>query len=217
MIKYKNNDSSMRKPNLTWMLIFADLISLLLVFLIMIYTLNHEKIDRWDEAAKSLTKNFRQEDKIVLDSRIDKLPSQSTNPATALNYLCQVLINKINSVESEDNIETHCNESNIVIIDKNLFFPDGYISPHRGSSLKQIVDLLNIIDHSVLLETTAYTEEIIYPVFAGSYGLAQARALDLAKTLRENGLNIELYFSGIVGHNYNKNKKNNAKFIIRDL
>lgn len=201
-----------------WLITYADLITLLLVFFIILYAMSKIDKEKFDSIAETLKYQYKKQDSIIQTLRTDfENTRENMQNATAENInqdsvIDQTLeIDQTNSLSIFKKIEKYINENNIssvislsqtkngirVIVDGPYLFdlgkadlrPEAYgLLDHLSSVLLNINQIIYVEGHTDNLKVNQTS------IFRDNWGLSTARALSVVRYLINNrGLDPNLF------------------------
>ncbi|PIR37862.1 MAG: hypothetical protein COV35_08005 [Alphaproteobacteria bacterium CG11_big_fil_rev_8_21_14_0_20_39_49] len=176
--------------NDSWMMTFADLLSLLLVFFIMIYATTSIKKGQWDKLRQSMGESFKAaktvEKKLVTNLHATKI---TINKGTDIDYLEAVIESKIKDdafLKNNIKLEKDANSLIIKINGPNLFEGNSPVLTEDSRVMLFIIgDALQRVKNSI--EIFGYINEDDESKQTDSFKLALSRAVQLASNMREAG------------------------------
>ena len=182
---YKYSDSG----NDRWMMTFADLLSLLLVFFILIYATTSIKKGQWDKLKETMGESFKPtkviEKKYVTNLHATKI---TINKGTEIDYLEAIIESKIKDdafLKNNIILKKEANNLIIKINGPNLFEGNSPILSEDSRVLLFVVgDAIQQIKNKI--EVFGYINEDKSHDL-DSFKLALSRAVKVASGLREHG------------------------------
>lgn len=195
------------KPSMVWMLSFADLLSLLLAFFVMLYAMSQTGMGKWGEAAQSLQKRLNPGRVTAsLDFSSDRsVPKEASLDALGLGYLMPVLRSKLLAVPALHDASVRRVDDRVVILlpGDALFGPsESALTASAKEALSSLADILGALDNAV--EVVGHTEPGVPSDrrFETGWELSLARAAQVAKALRDAGYERPLVMSGMSASRY---------------
>jgi chemotaxis protein MotB len=177
--------------NNAWMVTFADLISLLLVFFILMYSTSSVEGGRWQKVIDSLSVQFHT-DKALNDGMFNTNFSASKVQILRgmdLDYLYTVLSNKISADESlTDKIVLNNEGGNLIISLKNEYIFDGktpILTEDSKVALFTIGESLQKVNNKI--EIVGYIEKNGNKSLSKEWDLSLERSVALAGEFRKYG------------------------------
>ncbi|MDA0781053.1 MAG: flagellar motor protein MotB [Rickettsiales bacterium] len=176
--------------NNNWMMTFADLLSLLLVFFILIYATTSIKKGQWDKLRESMGESFKAakviEKKLVTNLHATKI---TINKGTDIDYLEAVIESKIKDdafLKNNIKLEKDANSLIIKINGPNLFEGNSPVLTEDSRVLLFIIgDALQRVKNRI--EVFGYINENDESKHTDSLKLALSRAVKLASGMRDAG------------------------------
>lgn len=174
-----------------WMVTFADLISLILVFFVLIYSMSDIEGGRWQKIVESLNKTFHTSRSLGSSQGINQLGVQTAKSARLadLNYLYSILINKrdqdptLNSVTA---IQMTDNKLIISFESEILFDSEDKITGTLEASFAKVIEALEGISN--VIEINSWVT--FPPMVADSYDIwhiSLLRSLNVADLFKVHG------------------------------
>ena len=173
-----------------WMMTFADLLSLLLVFFILIYSTTSIKKGQWDKLKQSMGESFKAT-KVVDKKHVTNLHATkiTINTGTEIDYLEAIIENKIKDDSFlRDNIilEKEANNLIIKINGPNLFEGNSPVLTEDSRVLLFVVgDAIQQIKNKI--EVVGYIHKSEQNSSLDSFKLSLLRATKIASGMREHG------------------------------
>lgn len=194
-----------------WMMTLADLLSLLLVFFILIYSMSSIKTGEWDQLIDSMGEAFNA-DKIIQEGAFSSslgVSKVKVKSGLDLNYLYSVLDNKVKSDSFlSDTINLNYDENKLIISlnNKDLF-------SKRGSSLNEDAELILFVIGDILqkinnkVEVTGYLQatKAKQGNTTAKWATTLEKASNIAEEMRKYG-NLSRMSSVVSFYKYNQNE-----------
>lgn len=143
-----------------WMLTFADLLSLLLVFFVLIYSMTEIEGGQWNRVVESLKKAFAVSHSVGSTEGFNQLGVETDdfNLTADLNYLYSVLLNKTteSSLDSISSLHLWNNKLILSIESEILFNGDNVLSPSLEVDFLTVIQNLQSISNTI--EVKAWVE-----------------------------------------------------------
>ncbi len=186
-----------------WMVSFADLLSLILTFFVLMFSMSVTEENKWD----SVTRSFSQRLKPEQDARID-VPSETMSitriqldKAMDLSYLYNVLESKRQSqpksVQDVLNFELLEDRLVISLVGGQPFAPGQYaLSAEAQTAIDFINEALALLANRISVYGNASAGAIKTPDFPSNWELSLARAIYVARQLEAAGYGYEVRVFG---------------------
>lgn len=189
-------------PNRNWMVIFTDLVSLMLTFFVLLFSMSSVQVDRWKEMVDTLSRTFN-----PARETVEPRPAAPYNIATIslrravnLDYLGAVLGDLVRHDEDlgqgrilglEDRL--------IIVLDGDLMFDPGQAGlSERGRQALFVLGgvLRNVGNH---IGVNGYTDSVLPDDggYVSNWELSLARAAIVANALKRAG-----YGEDVVAYGY---------------
>lgn len=183
------------KPSMDWLLTFADLVSLLITFFVLLYSMKVVETQQWEALKGSFSGVFSIREKVIdinptQDATVEKIdPFKADN----LDYINTLLNTRFhaNEVLKQAKIEKIDQGTKLVIsLPTNILFDPGAteVNEDGASSLAEFGDALRHLDNRI--EVAGHTDP--FPTnseeFPTNWELAMVRAIRVATILKEQGI-----------------------------
>lgn len=188
----------------SWITTFSDLMSLLLTFFILLFSMSNISDDKFNQAAQSLSSSLIGGGEGIMDGVI--VPFEDDNTGTnetvvpaeeleapgldpALIEIYNQVLNFVEKNELEDKVIITADQKGIYVnISNAILFgkESASISREGRSVLKSVGKLLNQLDNRVVIE--GYTDDIpnAYGQYPTNWELSVGRAVSVLRYLNEN-------------------------------
>lgn len=203
MIAQQKEPPQQKAGEESWLIIFADLLSLLLTFFVLMFSMSSVQVSQWEAAVKSLSENLnrsqaqiQQEDWHNIEAAL--VPEKE---ALSLPYLKRILEDKLQ-------YDPILRRSSVKLLDDRLaitlpadlifekgqseFSRDAYKSMRElGASLQSIENKITVVGHTDPEPTSGR----FYPT---NWELSLVRALSVARLIKQAGYtrHIEIFGDG---------------------
>lgn len=187
MKKRKNNDEHENAER--WLLTYADLITLLLAFFIMMYVFSKKDAYKYDEVASHLKTIFSGgtglagKGSVTATSPID-MPSRGASSGDIKRQLEGEFVDKNRDNSGAENISVLSDERGIVIrvLDK-AFFDEGKAELKEGakSALDKIVPIIKDVENHIRIEGHTDNVPINTTEFKSNWELSVRRATEVVR------------------------------------
>jgi len=174
-----------------WLLTYADMITLLMAFFIMMYSMSVLNQEKFKQAAKSLRSEFGPTRPDFTDQGAGLLPNQGTAEELQLEKDVQSVEDRLQEYvrknDLEDLIRTSHRDRSLVITvaSDNLLFPrgDADLRPPALAILGKVAGLLKGIPNAITIEGHTCDLPISTERFPSNWELSAARACSVARYL----------------------------------
>lgn len=178
------------RTSLPWLLTFADVVSLLLTFFVMLYSMSSLKAGHWQEMADALSTRPRPS-----DSRVTSAPTAQYNISTAfrkrainLDYLQAVVSEALNSDPETRDLKMTLTSERLVISLPPAFAEDGVRPSEAGEKvLFSLAGLLANFTNPVVAVGHAGGAAPLRSSYSSRWELSVGRAAAFANALRRVG------------------------------
>ena len=190
------------RPNLIWLLTFTDLVSLLLAFFVMLFSMSNVKIDDWNNIIDSLSKTLRPalEASIEIQKTSFNIGTVFRREATNLDYLTSVIKENVGKIEllSETRISLLEDRLVIALQTDQLFAAGKAVMTEKAQQAMFVFGgLFSTIGNEITVN--GHTDATPPPdgAYASNWELSTGRAAAIANALRDAG-----YANAIIAFGY---------------
>lgn len=187
------------KRRILWMLSFADLLSLMLTFFVMLYGMSLTEYAQWSETIKSIQERLGKQNR---PPEFSLSAETATTPVLEaprdLSYLVPLLRNKFAGIESLRSLQVRKYDDRLVItLPADLLFEPttAGVTEKAKYSLLELAEVLNTLSNTV--EMTGHDEP-----GARSFEISLKRAIHMASVLKELGYGREISVFGMGDSRY---------------
>lgn len=179
-----------REPASNWMMTFADLLSLLLVFFLLIYSMTTIKAGDWKKLKETIGDSFKTT-KIIDHEHTTQLnaPIIDINKGVDIDYLLAILESKIkDDAYLKNNIKLNRKGSSLIITlnNDNLFQGNSPILNEDSRVLLFVIgDALQKVNNKIVI--TGYNDKSYSDDAQEEWNLTLARVVKVASSMREHG------------------------------
>ena len=188
-----------------WLLTYSDLITLLMIFFVIMYSMSNVDSEKYDSLATSLNTSLSPSFSIVSGNGNNYIGSGITgnngNSQLLSNSSLDKVLSPTQEIEQqlENYLETHDLTSQvnlhiepqglILSLNENVFFESGQaeIQPDYKKNLLEISEILNTFDNNVVIEGHTDNVPIHNSQFKSNWELAAVRATNVVHLLIEEG------------------------------
>jgi chemotaxis protein MotB len=172
-----------------WMLTFTDLVSLLLTFFVLMFSMSQLEIERWRAIAASLSASLDMPAAGLAPKEPARFAVGTASPRRALDldYLAAVVKQNLAANPLAAGIEVRRDEDRLLIsVPADLAFASGsaQLSARSEPMLAAIASVLRTIANDVATEGHADPAPLTTGAFASNWELSLARAEAVASVLR---------------------------------
>lgn len=191
-----------------WLLTFTDLVSLMLTFFVMLFSMSNVKLDKWQNVIDSLSQSLAPE-QVKTQSSSTSLHNIATvfrKRAINLDYLTSVLREKIESDELLKQTQFLRLEDRLVLaLPGDLLFEAGraVMSDRAREALYRLGNALNTINNQIGVNGHADPSAPAGGAYASNWELSTARAAAVANELRRGGYSEPIVAFGYADGRYN--------------
>ncbi|MBL4615573.1 MAG: OmpA family protein [Magnetovibrio sp.] len=196
------------RPNMAWMLTFTDLVSLMLTFFVMLFSMSSLQMDEWDAMTDTLTQTLNPGKLTTVAAATAQFNVGTIfrREATDLDYLSGVLERGIAEDEILKNAKIMLlGDRLIVALPGDLLFPSGRaVMPDEarsamftlGSLLRNVGNQIGVNGHTDPLPPSAKSG------FSSNWELSLARSSAVANALRRSGYTDDILAFGYADSRY---------------
>lgn len=204
------------EPSTAWMLTFADLLSLLLAFFILLYSMSVVTTSSWEDVTKSLNNKlnpqfFEDETEFSTDLGVQRSIQMQ---AMDLGYLYTILQEKLqhdNFVNEHVTLTQLDGRLRIRIASDSLFTADSSsLTQDAQLILFGVGDVLQQVNNSIEVYAAVTDRALQKSEYPSQWELALARAIIVAEELRKFGYNDKINAFGQVIPTYGQRAESNA-------
>lgn len=176
-----------------WMVSFADLLSLILTFFVLMYSMSAIVEPKWHKVKESLTERLNpdHESPEILFTAKKSISTVYVKNATELSYLYSLIQEKMKAASLDKMLKLERRDNSLaIILPGNIAFVDGesILSPKAKEALHLLEDILHQINNQVDIYGYASPSE---------RGLSISRAIAVAKGLLEFGYDYQVKAFGV--------------------
>lgn len=190
-----------------WLITFSDLVSLMLTFFVLLFSMSSVKVDEWENVIDSLSRTL-DPDRIV-----DPQPTSATrNIATAfrkrainLDYLSSVLKETVDNVDLLEDAQLMRLEDRLVLaLPGDLLFEPGQavITERAQEVMFSLGGVLRNIGNQVGVNGHTDPTPLSGGTYASNWELSTARAAAVANSLKSAGYEDEIVAFGYADSRY---------------
>lgn len=221
------------KLSMVWMISFADLLSLMLTFFILLYSMSEINLSEWQKVSSSFIEEMNpdegdQDTALTVEETVFK---EENAKAHDLDYLYAVLYGKLRKeAYLFEDIQLHKKEGSLIIsIANQALFDEGKteLSVRAISLMFLIEGLLYAIENEVEVYAEVGSATLETEKTSSNWEFSLAKAITVAKELKKSGYMYKINAFGFVDSHDDKpssdtkgldHKKNKGRvdIIIRD-
>lgn len=189
---FKKDKVETGADNASWMLTFADLLSLMLTFFVLLFSMNAVQIKDWESLVQTMNRQFNPDRPKIVENQTRPAEGQQTFKPVGLNlaYLASTIENLIEADPGLVTLKVTLLEDRVVIsIPASMAFPKkkpGLKPPVRRALAQLSANLAHMQNKMIV---SAHTDP--GPVRQGptktNWGLSLWRAQEIAALLKQTG------------------------------
>lgn len=205
-------DSSPAPPVVTrrtWMITFSDLVSLLLAFFVLLFSMYSVKFDRWQSTVTSLTEalNPRRADAVAPFPSAFNIGKVSQNRVIDLDYLATLLQQSLkeDALLSDGQVMRR-DDRLIVALPGDLLFDPGraVLSRKAREAIFSLGGIVRSLENQIGVNGHSDPVPLNSADYASNWELSLARAAAVANTLRRSGYEKEIVAYGFADSRYDE-------------
>lgn len=194
------------KASQMWLLTFTDLVSLMLTFFVMLFSMSNVKLDRWDNVIDSLSQSLAPEQvkTPISSTATHNIATVFRKRAINLDYLTSVLREKIDSDELLKQTQFMRLEDRLVLaLPGDLLFEAGraVMTDRARAALFRLGGALSTVANQLGVNGHSDPSPVAGGDYASNWELSTARAAAVANQLRAAG-----YAEPIVAFGYSDSR-----------
>jgi len=196
-----NSPQTAPKKNAAWMLTFTDLVSLLLTFFVMLFSMATVQIDKWDAITDSLstTLNPQQEKEVVRATAQYNISTVFRQRAINLEYLQAVLEEKVadDPVLSQTLIQL-LPDRLVLSLPGDLLFAAGQatLTPRAEETMIKVGDVLRHVSNQIVITGHTDPRPSSEKNAASLWEESLFRAMAVADALKQSGFTQDVLTYG---------------------
>ena len=190
-----------------WMVTFTDLVSLMLTFFVLLFSMSSVKVDKWDEMINALSKSLNPQ----IEKRITQ-PTAQFNISTIfkrrsinLEYLQAVLEDKVtpDTILGKTTMVLH-DDRLVISLPGDLFFQPGQalLSEAAREALFELGGVLRNVDNQIAVNGHTDPKPLKSTKYASNWELSLGRAIAVANSLKESGYTENIMAFGMADSKY---------------
>lgn len=194
--------------NKAWMLTFTDLVSLLLTFFVLLFSMSSVKIDEWTKIIDSLsqTLNPAPEQEIAKPTAQLNIGTLFRRRAVNLDYLSSVIEEKLSADPVlKDALIVRLEDRMVVALPGDLLFEPGAatISENARDAMFTLGAMFANVGNTIAVNGHTDPMPPSGEAFASNWELSMARAASVANAIRRGGYEQQVVTFGHADSNYN--------------
>lgn len=203
-----------------WMLTFADLLSLVLTFFVLVYSMTSLQAPQWKAVQSSLSQTLNPDRywsgiKLKADKTIQKVTAPK---ALDLDYLSSILTEKFANEPTLRGVKLQRQDDRIVIsLSQDVLFPQSgaVLSENALRTITFLSDILSTISNRIEIQGNTDPTPVLSGDYPSNWELSLARAEAVAEELKKAGYRYKIMALGLADsryfdlakHNRNANEK----------
>lgn len=177
-----------------WMLSFGDLVSLMLVFFVMLFSMSTLEQEEFQAIVSALSQQFNPAAEMVRPKPAVDMDAPKINVARgySIDYLRALIATKMQSDPVLENIALHKLHDRLVVsLPSDTTFETGsaMLNDDARQAIYLLGDLLRYLSNRVDVNGHTDPDPINSPAFPSNWELSLSRAIAVANELRRSGFN----------------------------
>ncbi len=203
------NDQQKKTLSRAWLITFTDLISLLLTFFVLLFSMSNVKTENWEYLTDTLSRSLHpvvKESKPVMNSSRFNVGTIAERDASNLDYLTSVIEELTSKVELLSNSRVERLDDRLIIaMPGNVMFgPQGAsIIPAARDALFALSSILRNVDNRIGINGYSNATQSTEGGYASNWELSIARAAAVSNYLRGSGVDQDITAYGFGNSRYN--------------
>ncbi len=192
-----------------WMLSFGDLVSLMLVFFVMLFSMSTLEIEEFEAIVSALAQQFNPSAEVKQPKpSVDlDIPKVATREAYDLRYLRALIEDKLADDALLNDIHIHELHDRLVIsLPADPMFEAGSARMTRAAhdTLDKLGTVIRFLSNRIDVNGHTDPDPVISPVFPSNWEFSLARAMSVANELRRAGFAEGAHSFGFADSRFNE-------------
>jgi len=197
------------KQSVAWMVTFTDLVSLMLTFFVMLFSMSNLKTDRWNEVIDSLSQSLSPSSTMTEAAATSNfnIATLFRKRAINLDYLTSVLEEVVsNDVLLSSSQLMRLEDRLIIALPGDLLFLPGkaVLEDDAKKALFNLGGVLRNIGNQIGVNGHTDPAKPSGDVYASNWELSMARAAAVANSMRRSGYTEDIVAFGYADSRYNE-------------
>ena len=195
------DQSTDAKTDQSWMLIFTDLVSLMLTFFVLLFSMSVVKVDAWNNVVSALSQSLKPSERKAQTEATSRFDISTLSMRTAINldYLASVLEKTMASDELLKNAQLMRLEDRLVIGlpgDRLFFSDDAVLSLDARKALSNLGGVLRNIGNQIGTNGHTDPKPLKGSQYTSNWELSMGRATAVANALKRSGYKEDIISFG---------------------
>ena len=188
----RQQNDGQQESGSSWMLTFADLLSLLLAFFVLLFSMSTLEIENWKSVVTTFTEEFNPSDQDLTVSEESSPDQVNTQTGSGLNlqYLTALLSNSLKSNERLSDIAVNrVNDRIVLSISALKFFgvKNTNLNTSAESDIRQLIEPLLQIRNPIIIASHTDRSDVRDTRFRSNWELSMMRGRIVAGIMADNG------------------------------
>ncbi|GHF29324.1 hypothetical protein GCM10017044_25720 [Kordiimonas sediminis] len=174
-----------------WMLIFADLLSLMLTFFVLLFSMNSVQMSNWEAVVKTMTRQFNPENIAISETPHDTASDQAFSAQVLnLRYLESLMQQGLASVEGLEGLTlSHRGDRLILSVPAEIIFEDksATIKQETETALKELAGILARVNNRIYISGHTNRAPIDNGQYLSNWELSMSRSRVIAGMISSGG------------------------------
>ena len=196
-----SDEPTVSKTDQSWMLIFTDLVSLMLTFFVLLFSMSVVKVDAWNNITSALSQSLKPSERKAQTEATSKfdISTMSMRRAINLDYLASVLEKSMANDELLNNAQLMRLEDRLVIGlpgDRLFFSNNAVLSAEARKALSNLGGILRNIGNQIGTNGHTDPSPLKGSQYTSNWELSMGRATAVANALKRSGYKEDIISFG---------------------
>ncbi|MBN66885.1 MAG: chemotaxis protein MotB [Rickettsiales bacterium] len=198
------------QPNNAWMISFADLLSLLLTFFVLLFSMSTIEINQWQKLIESLSQrlNPSREINVIAPAEERSINKIEVKIATDLDYLHTILTEKLlaSGALNQDVTLRRLDDRVVISLASDALFRSGSadLSPKADAIMKGVGDITRSLANAIEVNGHTDPSPVSGRNYTSNWELSLARATTVADQVRAAGYMDDIPIFGYSDSRYSE-------------
>lgn len=190
-------------PSQMWLLTFADLVSLMITFFVMLYAMKSVDVNHWKSVKGALTGalSFADAKEAVPqeDNTVERMDLLEADPLDYISNLFAQRLSHIPALSGATIKRDRQHDTLTIALPSALLFPSGsaVMSPGGSEAIDKLGDLLRNLDNRIVVEGHTDPVPLSGSVLPTNWELSMMRAISVLEKLRSVGVSSPMTARGL--------------------
>jgi len=197
------------KPNMAWMVTFTDLVSLMLTFFVLLFSMSSIKVDEWETMIDSLTQTLNPSrlQSVAAATAQYNVSTTFRRRAIDLQYLASILRENMEKDDFLSRSQLLYEEDHLIVaLPADLLFESGssVMTENARSAMFSLGGLLRNIGNQVGINGHSDPIPPEDGEYASNWELSLSRAIAVANAIKRSGYDDDVIAFGYADSRYNQ-------------